>query len=138
MIDMSDDSMMMSMAYGVGTGAMMHEHTFQACSGKMYKFCIRDDSGDGLCCDYGDGFFTIVVEGEVMAEGSNFDTEECTEIMMPTLTVEPSQQPSKKTETSAPTKKSESKKSTKSPTPNPFHSASPSASPTHMPSYAKK
>lgn len=37
-----------------------------------YKFEILDTYGDGLCCAYGDGSFELVLDGETIAQGSDF------------------------------------------------------------------
>jgi len=42
-----------------------------------YEFNIVDDWGDGMCCDYGDGSYTIAdQDGNVLATGSDFGAEE--------------------------------------------------------------
>ena len=49
-----------------------------------YTFSIYDAWGDGICCDYGEGFYTLTLDGEIIFEGNGeFDAEEST-----TFTVE--------------------------------------------------
>ena len=44
-----------------------------------YTFTIYDSWGDGICCDYGIGFYTLSVDGTVIFEGNGeFLTEEVT------------------------------------------------------------
>jgi len=38
-----------------------------------YEFAIYDDYGDGICCQYGEGFFNVTdANGNVLAEGATF------------------------------------------------------------------
>ncbi len=38
-----------------------------------YEFFIADDFGDGLCCSYGEGYFTVTDNhGKILVEGSKF------------------------------------------------------------------
>lgn len=37
-----------------------------------YTFLISDSVGDGICCDYGQGYFELSVEGEVVFSGDAF------------------------------------------------------------------
>ncbi|MCB9178022.1 MAG: T9SS type A sorting domain-containing protein [Flavobacteriales bacterium] len=39
---------------------------------ECYRFEIYDAYGDGICCDYGDGYFTLSVNGEEVITGSSF------------------------------------------------------------------
>ena len=36
------------------------------------EFEIIDSFGDGICCGYGDGYYNVTLDGEVMATGGNF------------------------------------------------------------------
>ena len=40
--------------------------------GVLYEFSITDSFGDGMCCAYGEGGYSIVVDGEVIASGGDF------------------------------------------------------------------
>ncbi len=41
-----------------------------------YKFVIYDSYGNGICCDDGDGYYRILVNGNVLVEGSgDFESE---------------------------------------------------------------
>jgi len=37
----------------------------ELCTG-TYRFVIEDSYGDGICCGYGEGFYRVIVEGEVI------------------------------------------------------------------------
>jgi hypothetical protein len=41
--------------------------------GGCYEFIIYDDYGDGICCDYGPGFYQVYFEGELVGEGGVFE-----------------------------------------------------------------
>ena len=40
--------------------------------GVLYQFDISDVYGDGMCCTYGEGSYSITVDGAVVASGSDF------------------------------------------------------------------
>ena len=40
--------------------------------GVLYEFTINDIYSDGMCCTYGEGSYSIVVDGEVIATGGDF------------------------------------------------------------------
>jgi len=41
-----------------------------------YVFTIRDTYGDGICCGYGDGSFTVKQGGTIILSGGNFDSSD--------------------------------------------------------------
>lgn len=43
-----------------------------------YDFTINDTYGDGICCGYGEGSYSVVASGEVVASGAEFDDFETT------------------------------------------------------------
>lgn len=43
-----------------------------------YRFTIFDDSGDGICCDNGVGYYEIYINDELIHEGGEFTFEETT------------------------------------------------------------
>ena len=45
-----------------------------------YDFIINDSYGDGICCSYGNGSYTISDDGGVLASGGDFGSSETTEI----------------------------------------------------------
>ena len=40
--------------------------------GVLYEFSITDAFGDGMCCAYGEGSYTLLVNGEELATGGDF------------------------------------------------------------------
>ncbi len=40
--------------------------------GVLYEFSITDSYGDGMCCTYGEGSYTILINGEEVATGGDF------------------------------------------------------------------
>lgn len=48
------------------------------CQGTYYNFTITDTFGDGICCVYGEGSYSVTVNGEVVASGGDFASEEST------------------------------------------------------------
>lgn len=44
--------------------------------GVCYRFTIYDSYGDGICCAYGNGSYTISVNGNQVATGGNFTTQQ--------------------------------------------------------------
>src|SRR5690606_13392869 len=44
-----------------------------------YIFTIVDESGDGICCEYGIGSYSLeTAEGDVIVEGGEYDSSETT------------------------------------------------------------
>ncbi|SDH61005.1 FG-GAP-like repeat-containing protein [Winogradskyella thalassocola] len=43
-----------------------------------YDFIINDAYGDGICCSYGNGSYTVTVNGLEVASGGNFENSETT------------------------------------------------------------
>lgn len=41
-------------------------------------FRIMDSAGDGICCQYGNGSYTVTLDGSVVASGGNFTNDEAT------------------------------------------------------------
>merc|ERR1712045_177142 len=38
----------------------------------VYTFQINDSYGDGICCGYGQGYYTLTLDGVEIASGGNF------------------------------------------------------------------
>ena len=47
-------------------------------SDQEYDFTIFDDFGDGICCEFGEGSYTVTYGGEEVASGGEFEFEEST------------------------------------------------------------
>ena len=56
--------------------------SFNVCvpSGSVYSFTISDAYGDGICCDYGSGYYSITSCGQVVASGGSFTDSETVSI----------------------------------------------------------
>jgi len=52
--------------------------TFCVPTDACLKFTIYDSYGDGICCSFGQGSYTVTVNGGTMATGGNFDDQEST------------------------------------------------------------
>ena len=63
----------------------LHEDTVylpltETCEGIDYIFTISDSFGDGICCGHGDGYYKVLVDGVVLAEGGDFEYSESTSL----------------------------------------------------------
>ena len=56
--------------------------TFDVCvpNTGVYSFTINDAYGDGICCDYGAGYYSITSCGELVASGGSFGESETVSI----------------------------------------------------------
>jgi hypothetical protein len=52
------------------------EVNVDVCSTSCYDFTIFDSFGDGICCAYGEGFYNIYYNGELVGSGGEFGSEE--------------------------------------------------------------
>ena len=53
-----------------GTGTKSHTATVKLYAGDCVKFTINDQIGDGICCNYGDGYYRILdSKGNVVIDG---------------------------------------------------------------------
>jgi len=51
------------------------------CSTSCYDFTIFDSFGDGICCAYGNGFYNVYYEGNLVCSGGDFGASEtCSDI----------------------------------------------------------
>jgi hypothetical protein len=48
-----------------------------------YEFILMDTWGDGLCCNYGAGFYFFYVDGDLLAKGGVFGDETITQFSVP-------------------------------------------------------
>jgi len=115
-----------------------------------YKFTIKDSYGDGLCCEYGDGEYSVTFNGDTFS-GGEFDSDDVVSFgqcgpVNPDASFAPSESPSSTPSESPSSTPTESHSSTpsvlpsstpsKSPssTPSESHSSTPSVNPTSLPS----
>lgn len=45
-------------------------------SNECYTFTISDTYGDGICCAYGSGYYTVTYDGVEVGSGGNFNYNE--------------------------------------------------------------
>ncbi len=51
-------------------------HEFCIPQDACVSFTIRDSYGDGICCNYGDGGYKVILDGNVIGSGGEFDNNE--------------------------------------------------------------
>ncbi len=55
-----------------------------------FDFLIQDSYGDGICCTYGQGFYSLAdANGNILAEGGDFTSSETTNFCLPAATNAP-------------------------------------------------
>jgi len=111
------------------------------CTGIEYIFIIQDSYGDGICCEWGNGSYTVKYKGQVLFTGNELDSEKIVRFTLPLETSLPTSSPTMRptgvpstSPTSAPTT-SPSTSPTAGPTKGPTDvpSTSPTAGPTKGP-----
>merc|ERR1712176_1364947 len=70
--DSSDNTVM----EGSGWPANSVNSFWKCFSSGSYKFTITDAYGDGICCTYGNGGYSVKVNDQEVASGGDFDSEE--------------------------------------------------------------
>jgi hypothetical protein len=59
-----------------------HDYNEEFCvPERPYEFKIKDSYDDGLCCNWGLGSYTLIVDGETIKSGGEFRSEDRTSIM---------------------------------------------------------
>ena len=59
------------------------EEVTQVCvESGCYTFTVNDSYGDGLCCAYGNGAYSLSAGGAVLASGGEFAVSESTEVCL--------------------------------------------------------
>merc|ERR1711982_38869 len=61
---------------GSGWPANSQNSLFKCFPSGSYKFTIKDAYGDGICCSYGNGGYSVKVNDAEVATGWNFGSEE--------------------------------------------------------------
>lgn len=51
--------------------------------GTCYKFIIYDQSGDGICCDRGSGYFELRIDGKLVKRGGRYETMDMVPVCAP-------------------------------------------------------
>ena len=74
--------------------------TITLCEGGTYTFAILDSAADGICCGYGEGWYSLKLDGVEIQRGGNFGSGEMYEFFgtnaptfAPTVTPKPSPEP---------------------------------------------
>ncbi len=72
--------------YAKGASGTIVKDTFCLPNG-CYTFKIRDSYGDGICCQYGQGSYTLrTLTGQTIATGGSFQTEKTEQFCLPLST----------------------------------------------------
>ncbi len=72
-----------------GTALTTYNEVFNVPSGECYSFKIYDEYGDGICCTYGTGSYTLTdSNSNVIATGAEFGDEEIVSFAVNTLGIE--------------------------------------------------
>ena len=72
-----------TVATGGPYDAQATEYVEQVCvDAGCYTFTINDSFGDGICCEYGDGAYSVSSQGVVLASGGSYATSESTEVCL--------------------------------------------------------
>jgi len=64
-------------------GNTLYSSSIDLCDG-TYEFRIDDSWGDGLCCSYGEGSYSVKVDSSVVASGAEYASFESTVFTIPT------------------------------------------------------
>jgi hypothetical protein len=57
-----------------GDEATLYQHSIALCKGRQYDFVINDRYGDGICCEYGNGAYSVWLGNEPIVEnGGEFE-----------------------------------------------------------------
>jgi hypothetical protein len=66
--------------YAAGTTVFNQSYCLSA--NTCYTFTVFDSWGDGMCCQYGEGSYTVSWNGQVLASGSQFTNQQSTQICL--------------------------------------------------------
>merc|ERR1740129_1010380 len=128
--DSSDTTVMQ----GSGWPANSVNSFWQCFSSGTYTFTITDAYGDGICCTYGNGGYSVKVDDSEVASGGDFDSEETKTFEVgtapPSTSAPISPTPGPSTSTPGPSPPTESP-----PTPGPSISAPNNGVPTFYPTH---
>jgi len=73
----SNDTILYSGETDVYGNETTYNHTFDVPTGGCYSFTIYDSEGDGICCSYGEGSYTLTdSNSNVIATGGEFSAQE--------------------------------------------------------------
>ena len=78
LVDLTDNTVLGSVAEGELLSNSTYRKSFCVDPSHCYEFRIFDAFGDGICCAWGTGSYTVTYDGEVVASGGAFADEEST------------------------------------------------------------
>jgi hypothetical protein len=58
--------------YTYSTNFTLYEESYNIGDNQCYQFTISDSFGDGICCSFGDGYYKILYNDQLLLEGGNF------------------------------------------------------------------
>lgn len=70
----------------------LHTHNF-CVKPSCFALTIKDSFGDGICCAWGDGYYEVLLDGEVMATGGEYGCSETKHVCSPNLSLQPTPAP---------------------------------------------
>ncbi|MFL5753884.1 MAG: hypothetical protein ACJ76F_10795, partial [Bacteroidia bacterium] len=76
--DLKDNNGTLLASNGTLTAATTTTSTVCVNSSSCLTFTIHDSYGDGICCAYGNGSYTVQLNGVTVATGSSFTTSQAT------------------------------------------------------------
>ena len=77
-----DDGSLVESKSNFSSDFSLHETKvcLDTCEGNDYEFTIKDSYGDGLCCQYGNGYYDVHVEKDKVISGASFGESETTSL----------------------------------------------------------
>ena len=78
--DLYDEELGVVVASGSGYSVGVTNENYCVISSHCYEFTIYDAYGDGICCSYGSGSYSVNYFGEEVASGGSFGSSESTSI----------------------------------------------------------
>ncbi|MFT5778470.1 MAG: lysyl endopeptidase [Crocinitomicaceae bacterium] len=69
--------------YTDGNDQTLESATVCLSQGECYNFVINDSYGDGICCGYGDGSYSVYMGATIFASGGTFADSETTNFCIP-------------------------------------------------------
>ncbi|MGB0511438.1 MAG: hypothetical protein ACPGGB_11005, partial [Flavobacteriales bacterium] len=83
LVDALGDTVMAGGPYVNGTDNFAtHVITATLCAG-CYTLTVNDQFGDGMCCQFGDGSYSLAIDDQTVASGGEFTDFETTEVCTP-------------------------------------------------------
>lgn len=58
---------------------IVYSQIIELCADTPHLFCIYDTYGDGNCCEWGEGYYNLMVGADIIATGGEYEFYECVE-----------------------------------------------------------